>query len=263
MNKEKEKIISAYKQGCSLRAIGKEIGRSHLFVWKILKTFNPDILRSPRSYRKYSFDCRYFRNYSPENSYWMGFIDADGHVDTRRGRVELKLHCRDLDRISAFRNSVNGNFPIYKFKTRPFVGIQVFSRDLVNDLVQKNIGVKSPNLEPPIGILKDHVRHFIRGYFEGDGSISLGHRHNGRLNPIFGILGSRHLLEWMKEKMIEQAGVKSRMKITPRKGCWALKLGSYDSLNRIRQYFYEDVDKSLYMIRKKEKLDRISHVWCK
>jgi len=250
-------IINAYEQGRSLRTIGKDICRSHSFVWKILKTFNPDILRPPRLHRRYSYDFHYFRNYTPENSYWMGFIDADGHVDTKRGRVELKLHCRDVDRLIALRDSVSGNFPIYQFRTRPFAGILMFSRDMVSDLVQKNIGVKSPDLKPPRGIPENYVRHFIRGYFEGDGSISLGHRPNGGLNPIFGILGSQRLLKWMKEKLIVQAGVKSRMKISPREGCWALKLGSCNSLIKIRNYFYSDVDVSLCMKRKKEKLDRI------
>ena len=253
MKEEIEKIIRAYEQGYSLRAVGRKIGRSHLFVWKILKKFNPDILRPPRLWHKFSFAHRYFRDWTPENSYWMGFIDADGHVNVKRARVEVKLHGRDIDRLVALRNAVNGNFPIYQFKTRPQAGILMVSKEMVNDLIQKGIGVKSPCLKPPIGIPEDCVRHFIRGYFDGDGSISLSWSSNGVLRPLFQILGSKCCLEWMNGKLIEQAGVKSSINIRFREGCWALGIGSRRSLIKIRDYFYDNVDESLFMKRKKEK----------
>lgn len=257
MEEDAERILRSYIEGYSLRAIGREIGKSHVYVWEMIKKVNPSIMRPPL-WHKFRFNHEYFRDYTPENSYWMGFIDADGHVNTKRGRLELKIHCRDVDRLNAFRKSVSRNFPIYHFRTRPQVGIQMISREIVNDLVQKNIGVKSPNLEPPIGIAEDCVRHFLRGYFEGDGSVSLAIRPNGGLNPIFEIIGSRYLLEWMKAKLIQQANLQSRMSICGREGCYVFKIGSFSSIAKIAHYFYDNVDENLFMARKKAKLEKIA-----
>lgn len=248
-------IVDLYTRGDSLRTIGRKIGRSHLFVWKILKS-NSIVLRS-RGWNKCNFSRRYFRDYTHESSYWMGFIAADGHVNVKRERVELKIHSRDIDRLISFRRVLNGDFPVYRFKTRPHVGVQIYSKESVSDLIQKGIGVKSPDLQPPIGIPEDCVRHFIRGYFDGDGSISFSKSPNGRLRPTFQITGSKSLLEWMKEKLSEQAGVYLSIHARQGEGCWVLKHGSRRSLIKMRDYFYDSVDESLYMKRKKEKFDMI------
>lgn len=245
------KIIEDYKQGHSLRTIGKIINRSHIHVWNIIKKINPDILRPPRLWRKYHFTHRYFKDYTSENSYWMGFLDADGYIDLARNRIELKIHSRDIDRLTALRVCVNGDFPIYRYKTRPHVGISMFSKEMVNDLIEKGIGLKSLKLEPPVGIPDDFVRHFIRGYFDGDGSISLGACNSRRLKPSFQIVGPKPLLAWVKERLIEQAGVDSSIGIRFGGGSWRLRIENQRSLAKIRHYFYDNVDESLFMKRKK------------
>lgn len=246
-------IVKAYKESYSLRAVGRKIDRSHYYVWKIIKKSDPNILRLPRSSRRYRFADGYFKDYTEENSYWMGLISADGYVDVVRGRIELKLHSKDVDRLVALRNAVKGNFPVYQYNTRPHVSIVMFSREMVGDLIKKGVGLKSSGLKPLISIPEDCAKHFIRGYFDGDGSISLSWTPNGRLRPLFQILGSKCLLEWMNRKLIEQAGVKSSINIRLRERCWALGIGSRRSLIKIRHYFYDDVEESLCMMRKKDK----------
>ncbi len=256
MTKEIEDIIvSLYKQGNSLRTIGKKTGHSHLFVWKILKS-NSIVLRS-RGWHKCSFTYQYFRDYTRENSYWMGFIAADGHVNVKRDRIELKIHSRDVDRLIAFRSALNGDLPIYRFKTRPHVGIIICSKEMVSDLVEKGVGPKAYALRVPAGIPDVCVRHFIRGCFDGDGSISLIRCGNRRPRPLFQILGSEHLLKWIKMKLMEQAQVNSFVRIRSEDGCWALRAESWRSLSKLRDYFYSDVVEQLYMKRKKEKFDFI------
>ena len=246
-------IVKAYEESRSLRAVGKKIGRSHCYVWKIIKKSNPGILRRPRSSRRYHFVDGYFNDYTEENSYWMGFISADGHVGVKRGRIEIKIHSKDVDRLIAFRNVVKGDFPIYRYNTRPHVSVVMFSREMIDDLTEKRIGPKAPALRIPLNIPDTCVRHFIRGCFDGDGSISLSRAPNGSLRPTFQILGSKCLLEWMSKKLVGQAGVESSINVRLMEGCWALCIGSRRSLIKIKNYFYDNVDESLCMKRKKEK----------
>jgi len=256
---EKE-IISAYESGSSLRAVAKKMDCSHLHVWKTMKKFRPNALRPQRKPRKYQFIDDYFSDYTEENSYWMGFISADGHVGIKRGRIEIKLHAKDVDRLIAFRNALNGDFPIYRYNTRPHVSVVMFSRKIVNDLIEKEIGPKASTSRIPLNIPDTCARHFIRGCFDGDGSITLSRTPNGSLRPTFQILGSKCLLEWISEKLVGQAGVKSSINIRFKEGCWALCIGSRRSLIKIKHYFYDNVAEFLYMNRKKEKLDRIHSV---
>jgi hypothetical protein len=248
-------IVKAYEESRSLRAVGKKIGRSHCYVWKIIKKSNPSILRLPRSSRRYHFIDDYFSEYTEENSYWMGFISADGHVGVKRGRIEIKLHSKDVDRLIAFRNVVKGDFPIYRYNTRPHVSVVMFSRKMINDLTEKGIGPKASALRIPLDIPDTCARHFIRGCFDGDGSISLSRAPNGSLRPTFQILGSKCLLEWMSKKLVGQAGVESSINVRLMEGCWALCIGSRCSLIKIKHYFYDNVDESLCMKRKKEKFE--------
>jgi biotin operon repressor len=256
---EKE-ILNAYEDGLSLRAVAKKMGCSHLHVWKTMKKLRPNALRPQRNPRKYHFIDDYFSEYTEENSYWMGFISADGHVGVKRGRIEIKLHSKDVDRLIAFRNVVKGDFPIYRYNTRPHVSVVMFSRKMINDLTEKGIGPKASALRIPLDIPDTCARHFIRGCFDGDGSISLSRAPNGSLRPTFQILGSKCLLEWMSKKLVGQAGVESSINVRLMEGCWALCMGSRRSLIKIKHYFYDNVAESLYMNRKKEKLDRICSV---
>lgn len=246
-------ILNAYEGGLSLRAVAKKMGCSHLHVWKTMKKFRPNALRPQRNPRKYHFIDDYFSEYTEENSYWMGFISADGHVGVKRGRIEIKIHSKDIDRLIAFRNVIKGDFPIYRYNTRPHVSVVMFSRKMVNDLTEKGIGPKASASRIPINIPDTCVRHFIRGCFDGDGTISLSWISNGRLRPLFQILGSKCLVEWINGKLIEQSDVKSSINIRPHVGCWALGIGSRRSLIKIKHYFYDNVDASLCMKRKKDK----------
>lgn len=251
---EKE-ILNAYEDGLSLRAVAKKMGCSHIHVWKTMKKLRPNVLRPQRNPRKYHFIDDYFSDYTEENSYWMGFISADGHVGVKRGRIEIKIHSKDIDRLIAFRNALNGDFPIYRYNTRPHVSVVMFSRKMVNDLIEKEIGPKASALRIPLNIPDTCARHFIRGCFDGDGSISLVQNVNGRSRPLFQIIGTEHPMKWIQAKLIEQAQVNSHVRLRSGDGCWALRIESWGYLPKLRDYLYNDVAEPLYMKRKKEKFE--------
>ena len=115
-----------------------------------------------------------------EKAYWLGFIFADGYVSNTNG-FELSLAIKDYQHLVKFNlfvehkdlNHVKINKASYnKQRCRWSVKNTHFVQTLNNlgCVPRKSLILEFPKLE----IFKDPslIRHFIRGYFDGDGCIS-------------------------------------------------------------------------------------------
>ena len=113
---------------------------------------------------------------SEEKAYWLGFLYADGSVTktNKRSRLELCLKEADLNHIEKFKEFLQSNNKIL-YKTSKLGNsyrLNVSSVKLVSDLMNKGCTPrKSLILKFPTEdiVPRDLIRHFMRGYFEGDG----------------------------------------------------------------------------------------------
>jgi len=128
---------------------------------------------------KYIFNKRYFKIIdSEEKAYWLGFIYADGYVS---GKYELAIQLKKVDllHLEKFRDCLGSNYPVTSFskftfgKYHDISQIRIYSKIIVDDLLNHGIkNNKSLTIKFPYSSLsKDLIRHFIRGFFDGDGSI--------------------------------------------------------------------------------------------
>ena len=129
-----------------------------------------------------------------EKAYWLGFLYADGSVGSKEDKIELGLAEKDLKHIEKFKTFMNINNKIsYREKTKSY-RMSFRSAKCKQDLIDKGcIPKKSLILDFPNEnqVPKELQRHFIRGYFDGDGSISTpknsyGPRKNGRTISFIG-----------------------------------------------------------------------------
>jgi hypothetical protein len=128
-----------------------------------------------------------------EKAYWLGFLYADANIvhDGIRYGLDLCLQKADKDHLIKFKQFLDTDSEIKnKFikgmdgKKYEAVRIYVSKKILVEDLINKGcFPNKSLTLKfPSYDIVPKHLMpHFIRGYFEGDGSIYL---------PLIGSKGS-------------------------------------------------------------------------
>ena len=126
--------------------------------------------------RKYNLNENFFDVLNEKSAYWLGFLYADGFVrmkDGKSGELKLKLKDTDKSHIEKFLKDINCNKPIkcgIDNKSK-FCSVTVYSNLLVNKLFDlgcvnnKTQKIRLPNLEDGL------MNHFIRGYFDGDGSI--------------------------------------------------------------------------------------------
>jgi hypothetical protein len=139
-----------------------------------------------------------------EKAYWLGFIFADGYVSNKEFTFELGLKASDvghLHKFNRFIECVDNNI-----KYHPKITIDkiydsyrwnIRNEKLWNALnsygctPNKSLILKFPNIE----IFKDKllIRHFIRGYWDGDGCISFTPK-----TKIISVLGTVEFLNEMK-----------------------------------------------------------------
>lgn len=121
-------------------------------------------------------------------AYLFGFYAADGSIDERRKTFRVHLSEVDKEIIYLYRDFICPNARIFSLKEgldknprnkskyivrRPTIGIDINSTIISNALVNLGFGYRktySENRLPKIN--PELIRHFIRGYFDGDGTIT-------------------------------------------------------------------------------------------
>ena len=169
----------------SIKEMAKQLGRSESSVE------NKRCKLGLKNERKYMFNINFFKTPLNEfSAYWLGFICADGYISSYK-EVAIQLQKDDFEHLKKFNKCLNGNIPITFFEKKPryikekFTGIsylcqiRIFSKEMVSDLnllgvyKNKSLDINFPELD------NDYlIWCFIRGYFDGDGSIYYDKRSN-------------------------------------------------------------------------------------
>lgn len=137
--------------------------------------------------KKYPYTCDY--HYfdvidTEEKAYWLGFLTADGWINkndkNNAGVTGIELQYRDINHLKKFNKSINGNYQITDRWTTCKISndpdkkhhtcmIRIFSLTMYNSLSDKGFTKnKSYDFHIP-DLRQDLIRHYIRGYFDGDG----------------------------------------------------------------------------------------------
>ena len=184
-----KKIEQLYNGGKSTREIGKIMNTSGITISKHLQKMGVKIKDLHKSRQIYSFNENYFKTIDDEHkAYWLGFIAADGcvleptyQISKRTGKIirkeqgalQIGLQEKDKAHLEKFQKDIKDTHKINFSKKRKAYDIKILSNIICMDLQQYNIVPrKSLVLEFPDNIREDLLRHFIRGYFDGDGSIA-------------------------------------------------------------------------------------------
>ena len=159
----------------SVTYIHKYLNISEHQIYNFLKKEN--LIRSVGKNFKYTCDHDFFFNIdTEEKAYWLGVIYADGNVSKRNNSYFLRISSIDKDWLSLFFKSIASNHILYREYHKKFnkyiYKVNITSNKLCEDLI--NLGCvpnKSKVITMPL-IPDNLIRHFIRGYFDGDGTVS-------------------------------------------------------------------------------------------
>lgn len=137
------------------------------------KAFNLGLLKPPM----YKYNKRFFKVIDCESkAYWLGFLYADGCVRELVGkaRVEIGLKAGDLLHLEKFVASLEGDIPVKK-SSQGGCRLSISCTEMTVDLIRHGcIPNKTYHMISIPKLQKELIRHFIRGFLDGDGWVNLG-----------------------------------------------------------------------------------------
>lgn len=262
ISKEKEEYIKNNYLIEGTKTILQKLNISKPCLLKYARKYNLKI----KSSKIYEFNENFFENIDDENkAYWLGFIYADGYVRERKSSSELriKLSIKDLEHLEKFNKTLESNNIIRKKENDRLVILGINSRKIVKDLIDKGCHqAKTFDIKFPYFLDKELIRHFIRGYFDGDGSISTRKAYNRdgslcekRFIPNLNFVsGSFDMLLSLREEISKESNIKE-CSITIYGRFGYINWGSLYDIIKIYHYFYDN--SNLYLERKKNKFKKI------
>lgn len=128
---------------------------------------------------KKNVDSNYFDIIDTEHkAYWLGFLTADGYL-SNKDTLELTLSEKDVNHIELFKKHLNSEHNIYikkcSLRNKVFKQCRIAFTDhkIATDLRKYGINNnKTFNAYIPFNYIPNHLlRHYVRGLFDGDGSV--------------------------------------------------------------------------------------------
>lgn len=122
---------------------------------------------------------------SKDKAYFLGLLAADGCVYSKGNRdlINLTLHRQDKYMCDLFLTTIGliGKESNKAPKSECYIA-QISSKAMVKDLAKYNIIDNKTWKYSPVELREDLFLHYLRGYFDGDGSISLDKNDNATLS---------------------------------------------------------------------------------
>lgn len=216
---------------------------------------------------KYKYNKDYFSKIdNADKAYWLGFLYADGSINRfykgeklKSMTLEIGLCYQDKKHLEKFKKCLETNIPIFE-KTNKLNGkeyksvrIQLNNTKICYDLCDlgctpsKTYTIKFPTFDI---VPKEFMRDFIRGFFDGDGCISVSEMNN-KPHIFTTITGMSDMLQGISDFLISEKIIRVKPKIHKKKDsnfvCSIYFYGT-DSNKEFLDYLYKDAN--IYLDRK-------------
>ena len=211
---------------------------------------------------RYSFDTSFFTKVdTEEKAYWLGFIVADGCINIQKQstlspegnpylsyRLSILLAAVDKEHLEKFKQAIQYTGPIEEGSTTlngkkfPNAKIRISSKKLCEDLMQLNVMPrKSCEERVPDSIPEELKRHFIRGYFDGDGCFSF-YKVKGKsyTSPSVTFVGGKDFLEKLLAHFLREVfQTKVKVKAAKNTKNHVLEFGGNQNIKSLLDWMYE------------------------
>lgn len=212
-------IISSYQNGESSVSIGKRYGLDHKPILKVLHRNNVEVSQA-RMVRRYSLNENFFDVIdTQEKAYVLGLLYSDGSNNPNKSTVSISFQEEDRDLLEQVRLLIGSDKPLeyldyskkdtfgYKYKNQ--YRLLVFSKHICNSLSELGV-VKNKSLKAtfPTFLEKSLIPHFIRGVYDGDGSVYMQCKNENNHAVSVTITATDSFCIVMKEIVEAELGIK-------------------------------------------------------
>jgi len=250
--KEKySEVASKYIGGSSSIKLGKEYNVSSFNIQSILKRENIKRRSATENSRIYSLDENFFDLIdTEEKAYFLGFLYADGNVSVKDNSIRLQLKENDRDTLERLNKIIKSNRPL--FYNDNMCSLNISSKHMKESVMKWGlVPQKTFILAFPENLDSNLYSHFIRGYFDGDGSLS----HNTVNDTYcFSLAGTEKFLLRVQEVLMKECELMKTL-LSPVGNIHVLNYGGSYQVLRIKDFIYKDA--TVYLQRKKDVFDRV------
>lgn len=180
-------------------------------------------------------------------AYVLGYIAADGAITIgKRGNHYIDIQSIDYELPKTVQKAFGANHRIGVRPPNPnwqtTYRLQVGSKEMVTDLEKLGIRPKKTKRLPPLKVPTRLLHHFVRGYFDGDGHVSLckrSGRKSGSKTLFCGFTScSKEFLAWLKNNLADNGQLRGGSFYFSQ-GAYRLNYSTIDSV-RLFQFMYQD-----------------------
>ena len=255
-------ILEKYKNNVSAQRIAKDYGVCIQRIKKIIIDNGEIWDNAPTNYKfktgyKINRDC--FSEFNTESElYFFGLLLADGCIISNSNRIQLDLHSRDVDVLDKFCSFLGLEKSPRKLNAQDAYSVR-FSDSIIADKLrwQGLESSKSLREKPPKFYTKENLqmRHFWRGFIDGDGSVNSLLTYRSRYLSLIGTLEMltafedfcRFHLNLGKKAIVQNKTVK--------KNCYEIRYTGIQS-SKIAKLLYSD--SAISLDRKKKEADHLA-----
>lgn len=261
---EQQQICQQYIEGASGLKLAQQYDSKPHVIYGILRRHNISMRDDREKSLKFRCNEHYFDIIDTEHkAYWLGLLAADGYIkDTTPLGFGISLKEKDKYILEELKKDIEftGEIktytpkPGYSYATTTYSRLVISSPYLRERLIQ--LGIKSHKttiLTFPTDqqIPPSFYRHFIRGYIDGNGSIT----HGGPTlldKPHIKVCGTFEFLTGLQQNLNTHHKLNRKKQQQERNiNSWNIAIGSRQDVLRILKLLY--LDCSIYLKRKQKK----------
>lgn len=211
------------------------------------KQLSSEDIQIVKNNQKYTYNVEFFSDInSEEKAYWLGFLYADGYVQSKGKVHTLQIalkntdttHLHKLKKVLCPDNILSEKIIRRKDKEYKAVKLTITNKIIVEQLIllgcvnSKSKIIRFPTLAPEL------LRHFIRGYFDGDGAIG---KYDNKL--VWSVCsGSEDFIKTLQKTL--QSSIVGYTEVSIKKDkrgeVYCIQKGGNPSVSAILKYLYAD-----------------------
>lgn len=205
---------------------------------------------------KYKVNEKFFLNtekWTERESYFLGWLLSDGHHNVNSGNISIKLQEQDKHILESLKNIIEYSGPLLYVKRKKINDLiaknskkiqnrwclTITRRTLSDSLLKLNVtNDKTNHLDFPKYLDKNLYPHFLRGFYEGDGTISYS-VYKGKVMFEIHLLATKEFCKSV-QLVLSSIGIKSRIIVDNKikNGNVLVKFSGNESALKFFNYIY-------------------------
>lgn len=242
----------------TLQEVAEELNISKELLRQQIKRLG--IQREHRA--KYFCNHKYLKSIdTAEKAYILGFIATDGNIHESKSNahvLSIQLSSKDKEILEKIKDKFEYSGPlsdtcrVTNGIERSYTALRIASEDLCKGLKRVGITTRKTHSIGPLKIPTELMGHFLRGAYDGDGSIVIKSNKASLLLPS----ASKDFLVWIQQSIESILPLRTQVNIYKDKNHFRLDYGSFphvkgNAVSTILDYLYKDA--TIYLERKYQK----------